>query len=233
MAFEITIPRLGWSMEEGTFAGWRKNEGEFVRRGDILFELEGEKALQEIEALDEGILKFVANSPKPGAVLKVGDVIGYLTAADEPVQSNAAAASNAELSASPSAEASEPRDSVAAPSVRRLARELGVAVSNVAGTGPGGRVLEDDVRAAAAVQPSKKRQTMPRRMSVNRDSLQSPRALVEPQLASDSTGHKSPGPARTVVSENAMYSRPRSYVGPRTQQLEILHSGFRFLVDAR
>lgn len=155
MAFEITIPRLGWSMEEGTFAGWRKNEGDFVRRGDILFELEGEKALQEIEALDEGILKFVANSPKPGTVLKVGDVIGYMMAVDEAVQGNTVATSDAELSAIPTAKASEPGDSVAAPSVRRLARELGVAVSNVAGTGPGGRVLEHDVRAAAKAEPSK------------------------------------------------------------------------------
>ncbi|MFM7862695.1 MAG: biotin/lipoyl-containing protein, partial [Planctomycetaceae bacterium] len=61
MAVQITIPRLGWSMEEGTFAGWRKADGDVVRRGDVLFELEGEKALQEIEAVDEGTLRIPAD----------------------------------------------------------------------------------------------------------------------------------------------------------------------------
>ena len=48
MAFEITIPRLGWSMEEGTFSGWLKQDGDTIQCGDPLFELEGEKAIQEI-----------------------------------------------------------------------------------------------------------------------------------------------------------------------------------------
>ncbi len=83
MPFEITIPRLGWSMEEGTFSGWLKKDGEIVRRGDVLFELEGEKALQEIEALDDGVLRIPTDGPQPGAVLKVGAVIGYLLAEGE------------------------------------------------------------------------------------------------------------------------------------------------------
>ena len=58
MAHEIVIPRLGWSMEEGAFVGWLKNDGDHVRRGERLFELEGEKATQEIEAVDEGILRI-------------------------------------------------------------------------------------------------------------------------------------------------------------------------------
>ena len=57
MAFEVVIPRLGWSMEEGTFSGWLKKEGDFVRSGEALFSLEGEKAIQDIESLDEGILR--------------------------------------------------------------------------------------------------------------------------------------------------------------------------------
>ena len=65
MPFEISIPRLGWSMEEGTFAGWRKEAGDAIRRGDILFELEGEKALQEIEAVDEGVLAITVSGRSP------------------------------------------------------------------------------------------------------------------------------------------------------------------------
>ena len=83
MAFEITIPRLGWSMEEGTFAGWQKKDGDVVRPGEVLFELEGEKALQEVEALDGGILRLLPNGPTPGTVLKVGAVVGYLVAEGE------------------------------------------------------------------------------------------------------------------------------------------------------
>lgn len=72
MSFEITIPRLGWSMEEGIFAGWLKKDGDVIRRGDALFELEGEKALQEVEALDDGVLRLMADGPQLGTVLKVG-----------------------------------------------------------------------------------------------------------------------------------------------------------------
>ena len=85
MAFEIIIPRLGWSMEEGVFSGWLKKDGDTIRQGDPLFELEGEKAIQEIEAIDAGILRFSANSPQPGNVVKAGTVVGYLIAEGESV----------------------------------------------------------------------------------------------------------------------------------------------------
>ncbi len=63
MAIEITIPRLGWSMEEGVFAGWLKHDGEPVRAGDPLFSLEGEKATQDVEAIDDGTLSIPSNAP--------------------------------------------------------------------------------------------------------------------------------------------------------------------------
>ena len=56
MAIEIVVPRLGWSMDEGTFAEWLVKEGDLVHKGDMLFVLEGDKAAQEIESFDEGIL---------------------------------------------------------------------------------------------------------------------------------------------------------------------------------
>ncbi|MFM7039371.1 MAG: dihydrolipoamide acetyltransferase family protein [Planctomycetaceae bacterium] len=136
MPTPIIIPRLGWSMEEGTFAGWQKQHGQSIRRGDVLFELEGEKAVQEIEAIDEGTLFIPPDGPKSGAVLKVGAVIGYLLAAGE--QSPAASA------------VEEPSVPAAGPSVRRLARELQVSLSAVSGSGRGGRITEDDVRQAVA-----------------------------------------------------------------------------------
>ena len=57
MAIAITIPRLGWNMDHGVFVGWLKRDGDPIRAGDPLFTLEGEKATQEIEANDQGILR--------------------------------------------------------------------------------------------------------------------------------------------------------------------------------
>ncbi len=158
MAFEITIPRLGWSMEEGIFAGWQKKDGDVIRRGDILFELEGEKALQEIEAVDEGILRISNDGPKPGTVLKVGAIVGYLVAEGESVSQTAGPAN----SSSPISPIQTVDDEVAeigsdrpaaSPSIRRMARQLNVNLQTVVGSGSGGRITECDINAAAPSSP--------------------------------------------------------------------------------
>ena len=63
MAFEVTMPRLGWNMEEGALATWRKQDGDSVESGEILFEVESDKAVQEVEALESGILRIPPDSP--------------------------------------------------------------------------------------------------------------------------------------------------------------------------
>src|SRR5947207_5294036 len=83
MPIPITIPRLGWNMDEGTFAGWLKQDGDVVRPGDRVFSLESEKATEEIESLDGGMLYIPADAPKPGDKLAVGAVIGYLLQSGE------------------------------------------------------------------------------------------------------------------------------------------------------
>src|SRR6266568_8625643 len=83
MPIEITIPRLGWSMEEGSFVNWLKKDGEPVKNGEPLFSLENEKAVQEVEAVDSGVLRIPRDGPKPGQVVKVGQVIGHLLAENE------------------------------------------------------------------------------------------------------------------------------------------------------
>ncbi|MDR3633829.1 MAG: dihydrolipoamide acetyltransferase family protein [Isosphaeraceae bacterium] len=83
MAIAISIPRLGWNMDEGVFSGWLKQDGEVVRAGDRVFTLEGEKATEEIESLDQGILRIDPAGPKAGDTVAVGVVIGYLTEAGE------------------------------------------------------------------------------------------------------------------------------------------------------
>ena len=146
MAQEIIIPRLGWSMEEGTFVAWLKSEGDFVKRGDALFELEGEKATQEIEAVDEGVLRIPLIGPKPGSVHKVGAIIGYLVGANDsiPALANPSQQTNTEV-------VNEADSPVASPSVRQLARKVGVQLSHVKGTGPRGRILQEDVHQAKVI----------------------------------------------------------------------------------
>jgi pyruvate dehydrogenase E2 component (dihydrolipoamide acetyltransferase) len=146
MAQEIIIPRLGWSMEEGTFVAWLKSEGDFVKRGDALFELEGEKATQEIEAVDEGLLRIPITGPKPGSVHKVGAIIGYLVGANDsiPALANPSQQVNIEV-------INEADSIVASPSVRQLARKVGVQLSQVKATGPRGRILQEDVHQAKSI----------------------------------------------------------------------------------
>lgn len=153
MAHPITVPRLGWSMEQGTFLGWKKKDGDFVRAGEVLFELEGEKAAQEIESLDSGILRIPPDAPKEGAVVPVGALLGYLVAEGETIPLTQSSSQD-----TPSAQPAEmqkaiPRQPVASPAVRRRARELGVNLSSLAGAANGGRVTAEDIRTFTSTAP--------------------------------------------------------------------------------
>ena len=78
MASEILMPRLGWTMEEGTFGEWLKQDGETVKAGDLLFTVESDKATQEVEAFDQGILRIPPDGPQPGAIIVVGGLLAYI-----------------------------------------------------------------------------------------------------------------------------------------------------------
>ncbi|MDX1979760.1 MAG: dihydrolipoamide acetyltransferase family protein [Bryobacteraceae bacterium] len=145
MAIEITIPRLGWSMEEGTFAAWLKNGGETVEAGEPLFSVESDKVTMDVESLDGGVLYLPPGTAQPGEIVKVGQVVGYLLAAGEPVPGEAVAVT---------------------PRARRVAAEQGVDVTSLRGSGKGGRIREQDVRGAvAAAKPvSPTRRAIAKRM---------------------------------------------------------------------
>ena len=83
MATEIVVPRLGWSMEEGVFGQWLHEPGTLIQPGDLLYVLEGEKAAQDIESFDGGILHVPDQAPGPGETVQVGQLLGYLLAAGE------------------------------------------------------------------------------------------------------------------------------------------------------
>jgi pyruvate dehydrogenase E2 component (dihydrolipoamide acetyltransferase) len=83
MAVEIKVPRLGWSMEEGTFVEWLKREGDFVEAGQPLFAIEGDKAIQEVEAIGSGVLRIAPRAPESGESVRVGVTLAFLVARGE------------------------------------------------------------------------------------------------------------------------------------------------------
>ena len=186
MAREVRVPRLGWSMEEGTFVRWLKQDGDPVRVGEPLFELEGEKALQEVECLDEGVFRALPDAPAPGTVVAVGTLLGYVLSESEPPpwEAGPAPSNDPGCARKTSRVTEEPRGRrpvhqgpgppasvvrpTSSPRARRVAEELGVAWKTLAGTGRNGRVREQDVRLAAANAPgvpiSPRRRTIAERM---------------------------------------------------------------------
>lgn len=164
-------------MEEGTFSAWLKQDGDWVEKGDLLFVLESDKASQEIESFEAGLLGIGPNGPQPGETVKVGQVIGFLTARDEvPEYATSADVAQESLGAGvPSVtvvaelkdSAREPAvsalasESVASPRARRVARERGVDWRSLRGSGRGGRIRECDVLAAAASPTEIKRAAVP------------------------------------------------------------------------
>ncbi len=164
MPINITLPRLGWSMEEGKFLAWLKKDGDLIKEGEPLFTLESDKAAQEVEAIDSGILHIAPDGPKPGDVIKVGHVLGYLLAEGEsaPV-SNQPEIKTRQLSEPPQSgennlihspapilpPTKSRTETPASPRARRAAETHRVELAALAPTGKGGRVRERDVLAAA------------------------------------------------------------------------------------
>lgn len=170
MAKEITIPRLGWSMEEGTFREWLKPSGATIAVGEMLFVLEGEKAAQEIEAIDAGILWISPDAPQADDIVKVGQVIGYLLAVGEAPPQRADVTPAAAAAPAPVATVMrdnvKPSGPIATPRARRRARELAIDWTAIPGSGRGGRIRERDVIAFAgpATAAQRIRQSIAQRM---------------------------------------------------------------------
>ncbi|PTM94989.1 pyruvate dehydrogenase complex dihydrolipoamide acetyltransferase [Mycoplana dimorpha] len=184
MPINITMPALSPTMEEGNLSKWLVKEGDKIKSGDVIAEIETDKATMEVEAVDEGtIAKIVVPAGTEG--VKVNSLIAVLAADGEDVKAAASAAGSgapapkAEAAApaaapapsapppakaAPSAPAavSAPAAPVAAPAksdgnrtfssplARRLAREAGIDIAAVAGSGPHGRVVKADIEAAVA-----------------------------------------------------------------------------------
>ncbi|ETI65539.1 branched-chain alpha-keto acid dehydrogenase subunit E2, partial [Sphingobium sp. C100] len=177
MSKTIQMPALSPTMEEGTLAKWLVKEGDTVSSGDLLAEIETDKATMEFEAVDEGIVAKILVAEGAEGV-KVGTVIAIIAEEGEDVATAAAAADGASADAAPvpkadpvpaKAEAAAPApkaDAVpaqpaaaaapasegrvkASPLARRLAEAKGVDLGTVAGSGPNGRIVKADLDGAA------------------------------------------------------------------------------------
>ena len=158
MATTIVMPQMGYDMKEGTVVRWHKKEGDPVARGDVLADIETDKATVEFEAFTSGVLRKIV--AQEGVTIPVGQLIAVITAPDEPLPDDLLTAGGDAPpvpSVSVAAEARLPESTTvsvtsgsagevrASPIARRLARERGIDLAMVNGTGPGGRIIEADI----------------------------------------------------------------------------------------
>ena len=242
MPIQILMPALSPTMTEGNVASWLKNEGDSVQAGDILCEIETDKATMEVEATDEGTLaKIVAPAGTEGVA--VNAVIGLIleegedSSALEGAEAAAPAAAPAAPPAEPAAEApteSAPAAAPAAPApggngatppapqrepgarifasplARRMAKQAGLALEAIAGTGPNGRIVKVDVEAAIAA------------------------AAAAPAVAAPSPAAPAPAPAAPAAPaayQDAPASTMRRVIAQRLQEAKREVPHFYLTVD--
>lgn len=202
MAEIISMPKLGFDMQEGQIVRWVKAEGDPVNKGEVIAEIETDKATVEVEATASGVMR--KHLVSEGTFVPIGDPIAIVGGADEdisalmPAESGEAAADESAAAdqtpapapveaatSAPAAVPAAPGRIIASPVARRMAREHGLDLSRVQGTGPGGRIVKRDVEAALTapqtspaaapafqaasrpsetIAPSKLRQAIARRM---------------------------------------------------------------------
>lgn len=162
MAINVTVPNMGESVIEATVARWMKQEGDPVKAGEPLVELETDKINLEVGAQQDGILERIEKGP--GETVAVGDVLAVVQAAGSGGQAESAAppaepatrepqpaedAAPAQPAGAQSPESSESSGERITPLARRVAQELGIDLAQVKPTGPGGRITKEDVQAHA------------------------------------------------------------------------------------
>jgi pyruvate dehydrogenase E2 component (dihydrolipoamide acetyltransferase) len=162
MAISVVMPALEMAQETGKLVSWKKKAGDQVKKGEMLLEVETDKAVVEIEAAGDGVLGGV--TAKEGDVIPVGQTIAWLLKPGEQPPTNVAAAQTGrKMEATPAAAAvaapaaPEPVSAAGArisPKARRLAREHGVDIATLKGSGPGGEILAEDIMKASSASAS-------------------------------------------------------------------------------
>ena len=181
MATKVVMAQLSPTMEEGKLIEWKVAEGDTISQGDVVAEIETDKANMDVEALRGGVLRKIV--VEAGATVPVGALIGVIAAPDEEIDDLLAEAAEEAASAGaptpepapeePVAPAEDPAPAPAAgtasaagaaaagsrikasPVARRMAAGGGIALSSLVGSGPGGRIVKADVEAALAAGPGR------------------------------------------------------------------------------
>lgn len=161
MAEIILMPKLGLSMTEGTVGAWHKKVGDAVNKGEPLFDVETDKLTNTIESTATGtLLKIIVDV---GGTVPYSEPVGIVGQPGEDVSALAAGGAAAPADAAPAPAAAEAAPApvraegervVASPRAKKLAKEMGIDIALVAGTGPNGRVTEDDVKNYKAAPPA-------------------------------------------------------------------------------
>jgi len=211
MASRVVMPKLTDTMEEGVLLAWKKHEGDSVQAGEALAEIETDKAIMDLEAFASGILRKIL--VQDGATVMSGTLIGVIGGADEDITSaltdtitvapsvGVGATTSALPTAGP-AHASHAASSVetrfiASPRAKALAADRGIDLSTVTGTGPGGRIVEEDVVNAATSSPMRQAGT------------DQPLSQMRKAIARATTQSKAPVPHFYLTSEIDMEQAER------------------------
>ena len=214
MAHPILMPKPGQMTEECVLVAWLKQEGDVVKKGDVLFEIETDKSNMDVEAFEEGVL--LKRLVQEGETVPVNAVCAYVGEPGEAIPDAAPVAAKAPVAASPqpvapvaaapvpaisAAVAPAPGDDVRlriSPRASRLAADSGIDPRTISGTGPEGRITERDVRAALAA------------------SAPSASAVSTPAVAAAApTTHAVPAPAAAKAAEPAVHGFNADEDGPR------------------
>ena len=159
MASEIVLPQWGMEMQDGTIVRWLKQEGDPVAEGEPIVEVETAKLQTELESTASGILSRIV--AQEGEIVPIRGVLCVIAEPGEELSPSAAPAAPASVSPAPATRAApaangagtSASEAQVVPAARRLARERGVDLAQVRGSGPGGRVLVADVEAALQAPP--------------------------------------------------------------------------------
>ena len=244
MATEVKLPRLGQGMESGTIVRWLKTEGDAVSKGEPLYELDTDKVTQEVEAESDGVLlKIVVRDGEVDVGTTVGIIgaqdedVAALLADAQAGNGGAPAAPPAEEAAPPTATVAQAEDSAegaeapaaeapavaraeservkASPLARRIARERGVELAQIAGTGPEGRVIAEDVEKAV-LRPATAAQAAPASSEPEVVELTSTRRTIARRL---SEAWQAPVFQLTVTADAT------ELVATRERMIELLREG--------
>ena len=220
MAYEVLMPQLGLTMEEGTVSSWVKHEGDAVKAGDVLLEITTDKLTNEVTSEHDGVLlKIVAQE---GEDIPVKGLLGYVGEAGEVVgdaapAAPAAAAPAEEAPAAPAVPAPAPvadgKRIRISPLARKTAQKLGVDYTAIAGSGPSGRIRQADILTAAEAQKSAPAPAAPAPAAAPATPKAAPTELADGDTAEKLSG------MRKVVAQRMLQSHTE--IPPVTQVTKV------------